>query len=232
MSEPLAPEHGATNRRSNFPTPRDTPALLLRVAWAAVLLGFAMQALVAVAAWLAHEQPALKEFCSEGAGRVAWSTFVCVGLAAGAVVSQLRAAWVGAFGLLAAPFAFVVARTTQKSTATAFDLAPPAELGPGVFIAIIALKAVEYALLGSLLVWMSRRDTATLRAVLGVGLAIGVVFGGAAVLVLSSSAAAAGKPMAAPRVVSQLVNELLFPVGCALVLFVTNVVGRRMAPTV
>ena len=60
---------------------------------------------------------------------------------------------------------------------------------------------------------------------MAVGLAIGVLFGGAIVGLAYSTAP---EPLATPDLVSRGVNEILFPVGCALVLFSATAVGKRV----
>jgi hypothetical protein len=54
---------------------------------------------------------------------------------------------------------------------------------------------------------------------------VGLVFGGAT---LALTLGAAPAPVPAPELVSQGLNELLFPVGCSLVLFSAGALGKRM----
>jgi hypothetical protein len=57
------------------------------------------------------------------------------------------------------------------------------------------------------------------------GLAVGVVFGGT---ILALTLGAAPCPVPTADLVSRGLNELLFPVGCALVLFSAGALGNRM----
>jgi hypothetical protein len=56
---------------------------------------------------------------------------------------------------------------------------------------------------------------------------IGIIFGGAflAIVVLS-----APTPLSTPSLLGRGVNELLFPIGCALVVFIAEVLGRHIVP--
>ncbi len=56
------------------------------------------------------------------------------------------------------------------------------------------------------------------------GLALGVIFGG---LVLFLTVHGAPKPPAAVSLLSKGINEVLFPVGCSLVLFSATALSRR-----
>jgi hypothetical protein len=58
------------------------------------------------------------------------------------------------------------------------------------------------------------------------GLVTGVVFGGAFLALVVQSA---HPPLSTPSLVAKGVNELLFPVGCALVVFIAEVLGRHVA---
>jgi hypothetical protein len=59
------------------------------------------------------------------------------------------------------------------------------------------------------------------------GLVTGVVFGGAFLTLVVQSAPTR---LSTPSLVAKGVNELLFPVGCALVVFIAEVLGSHVAP--
>jgi hypothetical protein len=85
-----------------------------------------------------------------------------------------------------------------------------------------AIKGIEYGCLGLALGVVGRRGAgaATYAAV---GLAIGLLFGAANLLVTT-----AGSPGAIglPALLVWLVNEVLFPAGCALVIWTVNHLGE------
>ena len=205
-------------------TPSGPWATLLRVAWLAIALGILLQlALLLVAAGLgpvAGPRPLLAETFRT----VTWSVLVCVGVALGRVAAKGRVPLEGATGLLAAPLALTAANTLQKGVAEALNVVGvPAGPAP---LWVLALKAVEYACLGLALGWVGRRAPSSALGHLAAGLVTGVVFGGVFLALVIQSAPT---PLSTPSLLARGVNELLFPVGCALVVFIAEVLGRRAA---
>jgi hypothetical protein len=192
------------------------------VAWLAVLLGLLLQlALLLVAAGFgtfAGLRPMLADTCRN----VSWSVLVCAGVAVGRVASKGRLPVEGVTGLLAAPLALTAANSVQKGIAEALGAA--GVTGGPTPVWVLLLKAAEYAFLGAALGWIGRRAWVGVAAHAGVGLVTGVVFGGA-ILVLTMQAAP--KPLPAGGLVAKAVNELLFPIGCAVVVFISEVLGKR-----
>src|SRR5215216_5188387 len=70
-------------------------ATLLRAAWLAILLGFAMEALLLLFAAGFGIVPGLGSTVSDLAGKVTCSTLVCAGLALGTAASKARAPLMG-----------------------------------------------------------------------------------------------------------------------------------------
>jgi hypothetical protein len=128
----------------------------------------------------------------------------------------------GVSGLLAAPLALTAANIVQKGIAEALGATGVA--GGPTPVWLLLLKAAEYAFLGAALGWIGRRAWAGASAHAVVGLVAGVIFG-AAILVLTVQAAP--KPLPAGGLVTKGVNELLFPMGCAMVVFISEVLGKR-----
>jgi hypothetical protein len=56
--------------------------------------------------------------------------------------------------------------------------------------------------------------------------AVGLTFGSLIVAIIASSAP---NPIPHPALVACTVNELIFPVGCALVLYAADVVAKRLS---
>jgi hypothetical protein len=218
----------ANRAAATIPRPK-TPgrlwARLLRVAWLAILLGLLLQlALLLVAAGfgtVAGPRPLLAE-----TGRtVCWSLLVCVGVALGRVAAKARVPLEGITGLLAAPLALTAANTLQKAVAEALNAAgPPAGPTP---LWVLALKAAEYACLGLALGWLGRQACASALGYVVAGLVTGVVFGG---MFLTLLVQAASTPLSMPSLAAKGVNELLFPIGCALVVFIAEVLGTHVDP--
>lgn len=200
--------------------------VILKVAWMAVLLGLVMQLLTAAATQMAGANPpAYALVLRDLSQRVTWAMFACVGLALGMTVTKARSTWTGLFGLLAAPLAFVLARAVHRSVASALNVAPPDAMGTGLFAAIAIIKALEYGTLGFVIVWLCNRTAAHVGLHIGAGLGVGVLFGTLILAILVYNVAGGLSP---PKLVGQAVNEILFPVGCSLVLFASNALGRRL----
>lgn len=200
----------------------DAVKSLLYVGWLAVLLGLTMEAvLVALAAGfgtLKGANPVLADLVQ----KVSWSTIVCVGLAVGTTAKKARGPVMGLAGLLAAPLAFMVARSLHDGAKEALSLA--ADAGPGPSLILIAiLKGFQYGSFGMALDWVAKKPWGGLSAHLATGLAVGVVFGGAMVALFVH---AAPQTPPVPTLVSRAANECLFPIGCALVVYTSKILKK------
>ena len=211
---------------SSAPATAGLRATLLRVAWLAVLLGFAMEALLLLVTAGFGIFPGLKPLAAALVTQVSWSTFVCVGLALGTAVSKARAPLMGLLGLLAAPLALGVSRSLHQGAVKALEIAGSASLFTPSLLLLALLKAVEYGCLGAVVGWVGKRPWGGLLAHMVTGLTVGIVFGGA---IVAFTYLNAPEPLAAADLVSRSVNEIVFPVGCSLVLFSATAVGKRVA---
>ena len=196
---------------------------LFRAAWLAILLGFAMEALLLLFAAGFGIVPGLKPIAADLIRQVSWSTIVCVGLALGTAVSKARAPLMGLLGLLAAPLAFTVSRSLHQGAVKTLEITGSGADAPPVLL-LAVLKAVEYACLGLALGWIGRRAWGGLSAHLATGLLVGLVFGGTIVALTYQMSP---EPPATAALVSRGANEVLFPVGCSLVLFAATAIGKR-----
>jgi len=222
---PVMPVNRSVATRPRPTAPGGPWVTLLRVAWLAILLGLLLQlALLLVAAGFGtatSPRPLLAETCRT----VCWSLLVCVGVALGRVAAKGRVQLEGVTGLLAAPLALTAANTLQKGVAEALNAAGiPAGPAP---LWVLALKAAEYACLGLALGWVGRRAWGNALGYAVVGLVTGVVFGGTFLMLVIQSAPT---PVSTPSLVAKGVNELLFPIGCALVVFIADVLATRVDP--
>src|SRR4028118_1499169 len=122
---PMAPTgtQGSSAREEITPgaktVPQNAGVTLLRVAWLAVALGLAMEALLLLLAAGFGEVLGLKALVADLVRNVTWAAFVCVGLAVGTTLSKIQVPAMGFFGFLAAPLAFEVSRRLHKGTRTA-----------------------------------------------------------------------------------------------------------------
>ncbi len=201
----------------------DLGKTLLRVAWVAVLFGLLLEVVVLLIAAEFGTLKSYKPFVADLGYKISWSVTVCIGLAIGTVAMQRQTLIMGLLGLIAGPIGFYVARAVHKGTLAAFDMAAD---NPGfnpLFVAL--LKGLEYGVLGALLGAIQRKEWGGALAHGVAGAAVGLVFGSIIVYVIITSAP---KPIPHPALVGRAVNELLFPVGCSLVLYAAEVMGKRM----
>ncbi len=129
----------------------------------------------------------------------------------------------GILGLLAAPAGFTVARSLHQSAEQVLAVSGTASASQVSLVLIVLLKGVEYGCLGVALGWIGQRPWGGALAHIAAGLTMGVIFGGAMV---SITYAAASEPLSAGQVIFMSVNEVIFPVGCSLVLFVAAAAAR------
>jgi hypothetical protein len=216
-----APE---SNQNNHAPAPPSNfLATLLRVAWLAILLGLVMETLLLVLGGALGEMLGLRPLIADMVKTVSWSVFVCVGLAIGTAVIQDRAPLMGFMGLLSAPIAFEASRVLHKGALGALALSGDA--GGAVSPLLVAvIKGIEYGCLGLAIGWVSQRPWGGVLTHTAVGLLVGLVFGGTLV------ALAAGQvpPPPTAALLTQSVNEILFPVGCSLVLFSATAIGKKV----
>jgi len=220
----MSEEQQAANPQTGVAEVHKLGPTLLRVAWLAVLLGFVMEALLLLFAAGFGILPGLGEAVADLARQVSWSTIVCVGLAIGTVVSKARAQLMGLLGLLAAPLASTVARTVHQGTLGALTVAEKTSWFTSSLLFVAFLKGVEYGCLGLILGWIGQRAWGGAAAHVAAGLAVGLVFGSATGALNQLTAP---EPLSTAKLVAQGVNEILFPVGCALVLFAATALGEK-----
>ena len=196
----------------------DFAKTLLHVAWLSVLLGIVMELLVLGTASGLGIMPGANAILADTVQKVSWSTIVCVGLAIGTASAKARGPVMGLAGLLAAPVGFVIARSLQRGILQALGAGVSAAGQPSAFLLAI-LKGIQYGCLGTAVGWAGQRLQGRASAYVGAGLLTGIVFGGLTLVLMS--------PLPAAVLISRGVNEMLFPVGCSLVLFAAEALGKR-----
>ena len=159
--------------------------------------------------------PALKVIIADLVQKVSWASFVCIGVAIGTVIARGRSSIIGLAGFISAPLAFHIARVLHKSTVQALAITGPAASMPSPLI-LALIKAVEYACLGYFIGFIRRKSSAGIGAHTLVGALTGIIFGGT-ILFLAITQTAGSIPVF--TLVARALNEIIFPVGCAWVLF-------------
>jgi hypothetical protein len=204
-----------------------TPSMMrttLRASWYAIGLGLLFETLqLGVLKLGGAGLPAGAAIFADSVQKVSWSYVVCVSLAVGTAASRAHPVATAGLGLLAAPAAFGAARSLHKSVAQALAVGVPSG-GPNPWL-MAGIKAIEYAVFGYVIMRLIRRPEPRLAAYIRTGLLIGVLFG--ALLVWLMDRAAPPPGLSWPLLVARSLNEMLFPVGCASLLWVTNVLARR-----
>ena len=218
-------------RRKDAPIQEDAAAAssnlgatLLRVAWLAILLGMAMEGILLVLSAGLGDLLGLGSIIADLAQNVSWSVLVCLGLSVGTAVRSARVPVMGLLGFLAAPAAFEISRVIHKGAIQALAISGSAgeELSPFL---LALIKGLEYGCLGLALGWVSQRPWGGAVAHMAVGFVVGAVFGGTVIALLAAS----GPEVSATVLLSRGVTEVLFPVGCSLVLFSAETLGTSMA---
>lgn len=207
------------------PEPESNPAAkLLNVAWLAILLGLAMEVLLLIASSFG-DFLGFGTLVADLVKSVSWSLVVCAGLAVGTTVSKIRVPLMGVLGFFAAPLAFEVSRVLHKGTLGALSVEGTIATGPSPLL-VALIKGIEYGCLGLAIAWIGGRAWGGIVAHGAVGLIVGTIFGGA---ILGLQYGSAPASLSAAALLPGAVNEIVFPVGCSLVLFSSKVVGERMA---
>jgi len=199
---------------------------VVMVAWLAIALGFTMEALILTVRFAADSQPATTQVLIELAQGVTWSFFVCAGVGLGTAIAKVRASLGGVVGAISAPLAMGVAKGTQKVMVSALDLAAkPAILS---ITTLGVVRAIEYGLLGWVLATLAAREKPRPLHFMLAGALIGAVFGGGITALTIQTAAAKDVALELPQAIATGINEIVFPIGCALVVYITLQVGRHM----
>jgi len=204
---------------------RDLDRTILHASWLAIGLGLLIEAMqLAFASGLGAPSPAVAAVLAETVQKISWSYVVCVALACGMATSAASPTLVGLVGLFAAPVAFATARAIHKSISQTLSL-PAVAAGVGPTPATLAvIKGLEYLVLGLLAARVLSSSRAGFGSMLAAGVTVGVVFGGFVVWLHTSMAPA---PLPTPALAGRIINEILFPIGCACVLWVTRTLTRR-----
>ena len=185
----------------------------VRVVTLTLLLATVLEVLLALTAFLLGEAGAgVRPFLLEWVQRLPWALIVCVGIWVGLTAGQGRLLPLALAGLLAAPVASLSARMAALGLEAALVNAPA---GPSP-LAIAALRALEYMLVALAVGWLGRGADARPQLHAAAGFTIGAVFGLALLVLTTLSGGSLEISLA--FVAAWIVNELLFPAGCALIL--------------
>jgi hypothetical protein len=199
-------------------------ATLLRAAWLAILLGMAMEGTLLLLSAGFGNLLGLGSIVADLARNVSWALLVCVGLSVATAVQNARVPLTGFLGFLAAPAALEVSRVVHKGALQTLAISSSAGDDLSPFL-VALIKGLEYGCLGLAVGWVSQRPWGGAAAHMAVGFVVGSIFGGTIVALLAASS----PEVSAASLVPRGVTEVLFPVGCSLVLFSAEALGTSMA---
>lgn len=203
--------------------------MIYRVAWMSVILGLFVQLLVVIALVFVGERlGSVEKLINDTARSVTWPFIVCVGIAFGKAAAKLRAPaatarFMGIGGLLAAPVAFTAARMVHKSLGQALSL-DAAGVATWAVISLTILKTAQYGFLGNALGRIEDKPWGGWKAHAAVGFAAGVVFGIGALIIQATH-----KTPTTSEWITNSINEIIVPVGCALIVFASGRMGKVLA---
>lgn len=216
-----------TAHRPASPDPSSAGLLLNRIARLAllsVLLGFAIQG--AILLLLLSGGASARSAAVQAAGGVTWAVLVCTGVGIGTVLTRARPAMAGLLAAAVAPASIAVVKAGQKAMSGWIGAAQSeAVLSLG---AVSLIRAVEYGLLGWLLSRLVAAGRERLDPYLAAGAVAGLVFGSLATILTWRAAAVAGEPLTDLKLAATVVNEMVFPMGCAFVIYLGQEVGRSL----
>lgn len=197
---------------------------MLHVAWMAIALGLLLELLLVLLALGSGEGGRPQPFLADLGQKISWGFIVCLGIAFGTTASKAREVKMGLLGLISAPLGFTIARAVHKALKEALGVAGPAVAGVSPFL-IGGLKGLQYALFGLVLGWIGKKTWGGLAAHVGTGAAFGIIFGTA---IMAATEAAAKAPTPPVDLMARGINELLFPIGCAVILYASSILGKRV----
>lgn len=183
---------------------------LLRVAGLAIVLGLLMEGILVAGG---KEAATLANLLDKGL----WPFLVCMALAVGQAVADGWPGRAGLFALITTPIAFTGAKVIQKGLSGMLDQTTTGVLVDGSLLVEASLRGVEYAALAVGLTWLGRKNWAGALAHVALGAVVGTAFG----LIISLF-------LAPNSLIAWLVKEIVFPTGCALIIFVSETLAELL----
>ena len=197
---------------------------LLMIAWMSVILGLAAEAMLVLLAAAFGSAGATNTFLADAAPKISWSMLVCVGLSLGTTAApSVRARTIGLLGMLSAPAAFIVAKMVHRAFTQGIAIEPTLAPSP---IVVAMLKGIEYGALGVAAGLLANKPWAGIGVYAVLGFVTGLIFGCS---IVAYTLGAFHADISAAQIVGAVVNELLNPTGCAMILYASSTLGKRLA---
>jgi hypothetical protein len=186
---------------------------LLRLAGLAAVLAIVMEVILIVGG---ESTASLANLLNNGL----WPFMVCMAVGIGQAIAGAWPARAAGFTAVAAPVAFIAAKVLQKGIATILDGSGADSAGPiltGSVLLEAVLRGLEYAVLAAGLAWIINQAWAGALAHAALGFTVGLVFGLIFLLFLQPDS-----------FVGWTVEEIVFPTGCALVVFASETLKQLL----
>ena len=197
---------------------------VFHTSWMAILLGIFIEVVLIIVATFGGTFGDVRSFVADLFQKVSWGFLVCVALILATATARFRVPAMSIAGFLAAPAAVIIARAIHFGARYALGLPEVASGGPSPLV-IAAIKSIEYAFLGATLAFIARYAWGRVLTHIAVGLFFGIVFGG---MLLALSVKTAATIIPALELIARGLNELIFPMGCALITFAGQFFGRLL----
>lgn len=201
-----------------------TLRIVVHTAWMSLVLGIGLEVILLLISAGYGTFKSIQPFVADLVQKITWASMVCVGLALGGAAAKMRPQVTGLSGLLFAPAGFAAARALHKGTEKALGIVSAVPAGPSPLM-LAGLKSLEYAVLGVFVGWLSRKQLG-IWPNLTAGFGVAVLFGG---FILASMDWYSPAGLAGAALLTRVVNELLFPVGCSVVLYAAEALSRKVA---
>ena len=192
------------------------------VAMLGIVLGLAMQTLIILLRLFgASIAPGLVNM-ADVVQTVTWSVLVCTGVAVAMAFGKARTALSGLIAAMFAPLALAAAKSAQKVMLSIVDAAEQ----PGVvsLTTVSVVRALEYGILAWILAWLVEHRERRLMPYAAAGGVVALLFGGALLVLNFVLQGMDGRGRNWVALGSMAISELGSPVGCALVIYVAQVV--------
>ena len=183
---------------------------LVRVAGLAAALGVLMEVILVVGG---QATASISDLLNNGL----WPFLVCMAVAVGQAVVGGWPARAATFSVIATPAAFIGAKIIQKGISVMLDNTAAGNVVTGDLLLEAGLRALEYAVLAALFAWLVWQPWAGALAHVGMGAAIGIVFGALIAVFITPDS-----PL------GFVVEEIVFPSGCALIIFASETLARLL----
>jgi hypothetical protein len=204
-------------------------AIVLRAAWLSVVLGIVIEIGVLSVLLTSGNAGGIRIEIANAAERVSWPVLICVAIvfaqASGRAIASASTLplTMGGAGFLAAPLTVAFTKVLQKGMTTVLG-ATSTSVDLQILMVIGVVRALEYASLAGTVAVLQRRSRFNAWRCALVGIIVGVIFGGIALML---TVGRRDDPRFSQYLAAS-VNEIILPMGCALILYGSKIMAGRL----